>query len=199
MRSLSSLIGALLICACAGAPPTAATLAPVQDPLALSAVAVLISVRVDCPIANRYAPTVRALAEQHATRGARFDAALKTSPYYPEAWNNRGAALLGLQDLAGAIESFEQALEEDPEYPDAHFNLGMIKARGRDLVGARSRFERAIASDPEHVEATFNLGNVSLQSGDRARALALDRRTLLLAPGHASATTMLAKLEPKAK
>ncbi len=60
-----SLIGALLVCACASAPP-------VQDPLALPAVAVLIFVRADCPVANRYAPTIRALAERHAARGTRF-------------------------------------------------------------------------------------------------------------------------------
>lgn len=72
MRTCGFVIAALLLCACASAPPKAANALAVQDPLALPAVAVLIFVRADCPIANRYAPTIRELSERHAARGARF-------------------------------------------------------------------------------------------------------------------------------
>ena len=65
MRSLGFLNVALLLCACTSSPPA-------QAPLDLPRVAVLIFVRADCPIANRYAPTIRELAERHAARGARF-------------------------------------------------------------------------------------------------------------------------------
>lgn len=65
-------MGVWLLCAaCVLAPrPTATGL--LADPFAQAGPVVLIFVRSDCPIANRYAPTIRALAAEHAARGAHF-------------------------------------------------------------------------------------------------------------------------------
>ena len=72
MSSSRLFLIALLCAACARARHTAAPARLVQDPLASPGVVVLIFVRTDCPIANRYAPTIRALAEQYGKQGVRF-------------------------------------------------------------------------------------------------------------------------------
>jgi hypothetical protein len=65
-------ISSLLLCAaCAGAPRSNVS-SLVEDPLAQPGIVVLVFVRTDCPIANRYAPTIRALDVEHGARGVRF-------------------------------------------------------------------------------------------------------------------------------
>ena len=60
----------LLLCfACTSIPRSPAI---VDDPLYGHDIVVLIFVRTDCPIANRYAPTIRALNAEHSARGVRF-------------------------------------------------------------------------------------------------------------------------------
>ncbi|HUR28545.1 MAG TPA: redoxin family protein [Planctomycetota bacterium] len=46
---------------------------------------VLIFLRTDCPIANRYAPTIRALSEEHGPRGVRFVLVYPDADTTPEA------------------------------------------------------------------------------------------------------------------
>lgn len=63
--------GLAILAACAAAP-SAAPAGFVEDPLAAPGPVVLIFVRTDCPIANRYAPTIAELASEHQARGVRF-------------------------------------------------------------------------------------------------------------------------------
>ncbi len=67
---VSSWISSVLFCAACVSAPAAPTI--VEDPLAEPGVVVLIFVRTDCPIANRYAPTMRELFAQHSARGVHF-------------------------------------------------------------------------------------------------------------------------------
>ncbi|MEO6711488.1 MAG: redoxin family protein, partial [Planctomycetota bacterium] len=62
---------ALFAASCAS-PPPASVPTMVEDPLAGPGVVVLIFVRIDCPISNRYAPAIRELAAEHGARGVRF-------------------------------------------------------------------------------------------------------------------------------
>ena len=84
MRVSSWIFAALLCAACASAAgPRSTTL--VDDPLASPGIVALIFVRTDCPIANRYAPTIRALFEKHAPRGVRFVLVYPDADATPEA------------------------------------------------------------------------------------------------------------------
>jgi len=71
MLAIRLSLGLLLCASCASAPgPSLPAL--LEDPLAEPGIVTLIFVRSDCPIANRYAPTIRALQAEHAARGVRF-------------------------------------------------------------------------------------------------------------------------------
>ena len=62
----------LFFCAACASSPDSSALALLEDPLAEPGIVTLIFVRSDCPIANRYAPTIRELQAEHAARGVRF-------------------------------------------------------------------------------------------------------------------------------
>jgi hypothetical protein len=92
-------LAAPLLAACAGNPPGGAH-GFVADPLARPGVVALIFVRTDCPIANRYAPTLRALAEEHGARGTRFVLVYPDQDATPEAIDrHRGEYSLALDAL----------------------------------------------------------------------------------------------------
>jgi|SRR5690349_10223164 len=73
----------LLLCAACASPAVDDEF--VADPLAEPGVVVLIFVRTDCPIANRYAPTIRELAAEHGARGVRFVIVYPDADATPEA------------------------------------------------------------------------------------------------------------------
>lgn len=62
----------MFLCAACASARRSGGLEFVDDPLARPGIVVLIFVRTDCPIANRYAPTIRALSLEHGPRGVRF-------------------------------------------------------------------------------------------------------------------------------
>src|SRR5688572_5850095 len=74
----------LLSSSCASAPVPDET-AILDDPLAGAGIVALIFVRTDCPIANRYAPTMRELAAEHAARGVRVVLVYPDADATPEA------------------------------------------------------------------------------------------------------------------
>jgi Flp pilus assembly protein TadD len=51
---------------------------------------------------------------------ARYKRALMLKPYYAEAHNNLGVALVALGRMDGAVAHYERALILKPDYADAH-------------------------------------------------------------------------------
>jgi hypothetical protein len=85
---VSSWIASVFFCAaCAGPRDDARREGQelVLDPLARPGIVALIFVRTDCPIANRYAPTIRALVKEHEPRGVRFVLVYPDADATPEA------------------------------------------------------------------------------------------------------------------
>ena len=87
-----------------------------------------------------------------------FDNAIKLDPFYHQAWNNRGTALLNLGRYEEAIASYDEALKIKPDKHEAWYN------RGTALLNL-GRYEEAIASydnvlkiKSDNHEAWYNRG-----------------------------------------
>jgi tetratricopeptide (TPR) repeat protein len=77
-----------------------------------------------------------------------FEAAIRRSPDYAEAWNNLGIVRGELGDRDGAIAALQQALVLVPHYADAHYNLAEALAVAFDLEGARRHWRAYLSFDP---------------------------------------------------
>lgn len=99
-----------------------------------------------------------------------FDEAVREEPDSPEAYTNRGAARVKLNDLRGAIEDFTEALRLRPDDPEVLFNRGNAHALAGDLAAAEADFSRAIELAPRMKLAYFNRGLVRNRLGDREGA-----------------------------
>ena len=106
-------------------------------------------------------------------KNKQFDAALasiaaleKKQPASPLAWNYRGAAYLGKQDVARARDSFGQALKLDPTYFPAAAILAQLDLHAKQPGAARQRFEAILKVDPRHLSAMLALADLSLRERD---------------------------------
>jgi tetratricopeptide (TPR) repeat protein len=111
---------------------------------------------------------------------AAADRALALQPFYPEAHNNRGNALLRLDRPGEAAEALKTALKLTPRDPEAHLNLANALDALDRVPAALQLIDRAIALDPRLVPAHVNRGNIlqrlslhreALEAYDRAIAL----------------------------
>jgi protein O-GlcNAc transferase len=87
---------------------------------------------------------------RHSEALAAFDQAVRTAPFYPEAWNNRGSALFAMMRNREALASYDKAIELKPSYADAHYNRGnALRALGR-FKEACASYTRANEVNPDH-------------------------------------------------
>jgi tetratricopeptide (TPR) repeat protein/peroxiredoxin len=116
---------------------------------------------------------------------ASFQLAAKDDPSSAEACYGLGSALLNLQKVAEARESFERATRLKAGYPNtvanAWNNLGLLDTREGRTQEAVRFFQQALQSSPDHLIALNNLGNAfrALKRWDEAgkvfeRALSVD-------------------------
>ncbi len=94
--------------------------------------------------------------------------AIEVNPAKAVYRNNYGAALLSLDRLDEAAESFRRALEICPRYPDALANLGMVQTL-REEEAAEASFRRALEIQPRHRDATTRLAAFLGKRGRDAR------------------------------
>ena len=93
--------------------------------LAGSKIVVLLFVRTDCPISNRYAPTIQDLSEAIV----QFAEAVRLHPNDSMAEANLGAALAESGQLLDAQTHLERALKLDPQNTVASDDLAEVKRR----------------------------------------------------------------------
>lgn len=74
------------------------------------------------------------------------------------AYNNRGLARKGLNDLAGAVADYEQALKINPNYMYAYYNRGNVREELGDFDGAVADYTKVIEMDPDYAKAYGNRG-----------------------------------------
>ena len=114
------------------------------------------------------------LAEEGLVKEAlsRFEQALESAPGNPEALEAVGRALLSLDRLEEARESFLGALELDPEWFAPWMGLSLVEMRREESFKVVHFLERAIEADPEYAEAYVELGRYYglMREPDLARA-----------------------------
>ncbi len=86
--------------------------------------------------------------ENYALALSASDAAISADATLPVAHNNRGAALLSLNELEAAKQSFEAAIELQPDYWQAQRNLGIVYIQQGDRQQAQEYLGQAMANAP---------------------------------------------------
>ena len=79
-----------------------------------------------------------------------FDAAIAMDPEQPEAYLNKGAAMIRRQDAASALQLFTVALERNTSRPAiAHYGRGVANEAVGNIPAAYRDFRRASELDPD--------------------------------------------------
>jgi tetratricopeptide (TPR) repeat protein len=110
------------------------------------------------------------------------DRALFLRPAYPEAYNNRGNALMRLDRPQEAVEALATALRFTPRDEELHLNLGNAWEAMGELSEALASLEQAIALRPRFVTAHVNRGNILQRLGRHTEALQAYDQALALDP-----------------
>src|SRR3989442_9555787 len=76
-----------------------------------------------------------------------FNAAIKVSPDYEVAWNNKGNALARLGKFDEAVRCYERALHIDASYRGAWVNKGFVLTKLGRFDEAASCADRALVLD----------------------------------------------------
>lgn len=87
--------------------------------------------------------------------------------------NNRGVALMGYFDYAGAREAFREAVDRQPRWADAKVNLAIATLNRQmdgDEVLARGYLAEVLAENPDHLRAHFVSGLLSERAGEADKA-----------------------------
>lgn len=97
----------------------------------------------------------------HLGKAARFERGDLRSEYLID----MGRALLGGDDVEGAIDAFSRALELDEGSYVAHYNLGNALMRAGRASDAVQSYDAAIALNPDLPQPYLNRGNAFLGQG----------------------------------
>ena len=95
---------------------------------------------------------------QYEAAIADFDEAILLDRDYDSAYNDRGAAKIGLGQYASAIADFDEAIHLKPDYVGAYSNRGIAKAGLGQYASAIADFDEAIHLKPDLAEAYRNRG-----------------------------------------
>ena len=97
---------------------------------------------------------------------ASFSEAIRLSPKYVAAYNNRGNIYKTKGDYAKAIADYNTAIHIDSTYVPAYINRGIVYAATGSSDKAMWDYNEAIRMDPENRLAYVNRGLLSESSGD---------------------------------
>lgn len=100
-----------------------------------------------------------------------FSDALKISPGFLEAYENRGVAKYYLMDYKGAIEDYDKALGINPNDFNTYGRRGWAKYRLTDYNGAIADFTQAIRGADDKTQYYNIRGQAKYQLGDFEEAI----------------------------
>jgi tetratricopeptide (TPR) repeat protein len=120
--------------------------------------------------------------------------ALRVKPEDAEAYSNRGAAYLMLDELDRAILDFDAAIRLDPADPTQYYNRATAYTKKREHLKAVADYTEAIRLSPGLAIAYNNRGYEFEQLGERDKAIADYRKALELAPSFKSIRQNLKRL-----
>ena len=122
------------------------------------------------------------------------EAAIRLAPTSAEAFSDRCAMLLRLDDEPSAEAACRDALVLDPDLASAHANLGLVHARrGRDAE-AETSYLSALDRDPSLKDARFNLASLYERQGRGTEGLVLLRPLLEAGPADGDLLRLAARL-----
>lgn len=122
-----------------------------------------------------------------------YDNAIRISPGFADAHNNRGNALKRLGRVEEAVPCYQDALKFNPNYVEAHNNLGDALAALKTLNEAIDCYRKAIALNSKFAPAYYGLGTAQLQLGQLDDAIESFKRSLQIFPNYAEAISNLGK------
>jgi tetratricopeptide (TPR) repeat protein len=108
---------------------------------------------------------LRRLAKRDAIGSLRhFDAAIRVSPEFCEAYYNEGVAEMQLRDNEEALSRFQKAVElSGGSYANAEFGYGLALLREGRAEEAERAVRHGLESDPNNVDGHVVLGFVLLK------------------------------------
>jgi tetratricopeptide (TPR) repeat protein len=94
-----------------------------------------------------------------------FRRAVAADPLYADLRISLAAALLKVEDPAGALEQYELAVKLAPQNPRANFGAAfLLQSSGKDQEAAES-YRRVLAAEPDNRAARVNLAQALFESG----------------------------------
>ena len=128
--------------------------------------------------------SVQALALNQSNRAIEAaDLALSLQSDYPEAFYNKGNALLSLGDLNQALDSFEFAVGLRPNYLKAWMNLGVVYQKMSQFDQALNCYKKALEIDSNCDRSHHNFANLYYEKGDLEQAVKHAMTAANLQPG----------------
>ena len=116
-----------------------------------------------------------------------IDALERKNPNKPLTSQLRGAAHLGLKQMAEARKNFERALSLDPTFFAAVQSLAAMDMAETKPELARKRFEDLLAIQPSNLQALLSVVSIRARTGERPEELAkLLGEAIRLHPGEAA-------------
>ena len=102
---------------------------------------------------------------------ANYTSSIRLDPDYYEAYYNRGAAYLYLEEYRSAISDFTSAIRLDPDDPDAYYNRGQSYFFLDEYRSAISDYTSAIRLNPDYALAYYNRGAAYLYLEEHRSAI----------------------------
>ena len=100
-----------------------------------------------------------------------YDAVIRLTPDFADAYINRGDVRKNLGDFEDAIKDYDTAIRLGDDYAYVYFNRGFAKANVGDKKGAIKDYDRAIRLDPAYVNAYLNRGKKKDDLRDKKGAI----------------------------
>lgn len=108
--------------------------------------------------------------------------------------NLLGAALLALDNPAGAQAAFRRAIAADPKVPASYNNLAIALRRMGQIEEAEATYRDVIARAPAYADAPYNLASLLENTGRPDEATQWYEATLTIDPGYVDAHYNLGNL-----
>ena len=108
---------------------------------------------------------------------------IESSPDFPDAHGNLGAALLSTGRVDEAISELEKALALSPNYAEAHSNLGTALAQRGRLDQAIPHLRKAIEYSPQDANSQRNLALALLMAGTPTEGVLVGEQAVKLSNG----------------
>jgi len=108
----------------------------------------------------------------------------KTSPGYPNTWNNMGDVYSRHGDFSRALVSFQKAIQLDPMYAEAYHNAGETYVLLGDMDQAQAMYEKAVAYRPTLWQSWYALTIIAVRQQKYEKGLEMLTNALRINPNH---------------